>query len=61
MLPYNRGMHPWYWSIVDETPAGVTIHFIDENIDEGHIIAQKEVLIDPTDTGESLYGKLLKG
>ena len=48
------------WSIVDETPAGVTIHFIDENIDEGDIITQKEVLIKPNDTGESLYTKLLE-
>ena len=60
ILPHNRGMHPWYWSIVDETPAGVTIHFIDENIDEGDIITQKEVLIKPNDTGESLYTKLLE-
>ena len=43
-LPYNRGMHPYYWSIVDKTPAGVTIHFIDEKIDAGHIIAQEKII-----------------
>ena len=59
LLPYNRGMHPWYWSIVDKTPAGVTIHFIDEKIDNGPIIAQKEVKITTTDTGETLYSKLV--
>ena len=60
LLPYNRGMHPWYWSIVDNTPAGVTIHFIDEKIDNGSIIAQREVQTLQTDTGESMYKKLLE-
>ena len=60
LLPYNRGMHPWYWAIVDKTPAGVTIHFIDEKIDNGNIIAQKEIIYDITDTGETIYEKLLQ-
>ena len=37
-LPHNRGMHPYYWSIVENTPAGVSIHFIDERIDAGRIV-----------------------
>ena len=60
LLPYNRGMHPWYWSIVDKTPAGVTIHFIDEKIDNGSIISQSEIRIDTIDTGETIYEKLLQ-
>jgi methionyl-tRNA formyltransferase len=42
-LPYNRGANPNYWSWVDRTPKGVTIHYIDENFDTGDIIVQKEV------------------
>ena len=42
-IPYNRGMHPYYWSIVDGNQAGTTIHFIDENIDEGKILFQKKI------------------
>ena len=57
-LPYNRGVHPNVWSIVDKTPAGVTVHYIDEGLDTGDIIAQQEVLIEPTDTGSTLYSKL---
>jgi len=57
-LPYNRGAHPNVWSIVDKTPAGVTLHFIDEDIDTGDIIRQTEVPILATDTGETLYHKL---
>lgn len=57
-LPYNRGQYPNVWSIVEETPAGVTLHYIDENIDTGDIIAQKQVIIEPIDTGKTLYEKL---
>jgi methionyl-tRNA formyltransferase len=57
-LPYNRGAYPNVWSIVDATPAGVTLHYIDEGVDTGDIVRQKEVPVSYTDTGESLYHKL---
>ena len=46
LLPYNRGYHPNIWSFLEDTPKGVTIHYIDEGIDTGDIIVQKEVFID---------------
>ena len=58
LLPYNRGAYPNAWSIVDRTPAGATIHYIEDGVDTGDIIAQQEVDVEPTDTGESLYGRL---
>jgi methionyl-tRNA formyltransferase len=58
LLPYNRGAYPNVWSIVDQTPAGITLHYIDPGIDTGDIIAQREVLVEPIDTGRSLYQKL---
>lgn len=57
-LPFNRGGYPNVWSIIDGTPAGATLHFIDPGVDTGDIIAQKSVDVDITDTGISLYGKL---
>jgi methionyl-tRNA formyltransferase len=57
-LPYNRGAYPNVWSIVDGTPAGTTIHYIDSGIDTGDIIAQRMVKVEPVDTGASLYRKL---
>ncbi len=60
LLPFNRGKHPYYWSIIEGTPFGVTIHFIDKFIDSGRIAFQKEIFVDVTDTGESLYKKSLK-
>lgn len=55
LLPYNRGMNPYYWSIVDGTPAGVTIHWIDEEIDRGSILFQKRLDVPIAETGERLY------
>ena len=41
-LPYNRSAHPNFWSFVEDTPKGVTIHQIDEGADSGNIICQKQ-------------------
>jgi methionyl-tRNA formyltransferase len=57
-LPYNRGAYPNVWSIVEGTPAGVTMHYVDAGIDTGDIIAQRRVPVEPIDTGETLYRKL---
>ena len=57
-LPYNRGQYPNVWSIVEGTPAGVTLHYIDDGVDTGDIIAREEVPVAWTDTGRSLYRKL---
>jgi methionyl-tRNA formyltransferase len=43
MLPWNRGASPNFWSFIDKTPKGVTIHLINEGLDTGDILFQKEV------------------
>ncbi len=58
LLPFNRGAHPNVWTIVDRTPAGVTLHGIDSGIDTGPIIAQEVVEVEQIDTGKTLYEKL---
>jgi methionyl-tRNA formyltransferase len=58
LLPWNRGQYPNVWSIIEGTPAGTTLHYIDEGVDTGAIIDQQEVLVEPVDTGETLYHKL---
>lgn len=57
-LPYNRGAYPNIWSIVERTPAGVTLHYVDAGVDTGDIIARRQVPIEPVDTGATLYRKL---
>ena len=42
-LPWNRGADPNLWSFLDDTPKGVTIHYLDPGVDTGDIIAQLEV------------------
>ena len=42
-LPFNRGAHPNFWSFIENTPAGVSIHKIDKGIDTGNIILRKKI------------------
>lgn len=42
-LPFNKGADPNFWSFVENSPKGVTIHKIDEGLDTGEIIVQKKV------------------
>jgi methionyl-tRNA formyltransferase len=58
LLPYNRGKSPNVWPIVAGTPAGVTLHYMDEDFDTGDIIAQRKVETEFTDTGKDLYERL---
>lgn len=61
LLPKNRGPNPIQWAIINgDEKTGVTIHFIDDGIDTGDIIFQKEVKIDFDDTWVSLSQKISK-
>lgn len=41
-LPYNRGADPNLWSWLENTPKGITIHWMDASIDTGNILVQKK-------------------
>lgn len=57
-LPWCRGRNPNVWTIVDNTPAGVTLHLIDPDVDTGPILAQREVTLTPDMTAKDLYLKM---
>lgn len=57
LLPHNRGKHYNFWALVEQAPFGVTLHFADEGVDTGDIVAQAKVDYDWRDTGETLYNK----
>jgi len=58
-LPWNGGCDPNFWSFVEDTPKGVTIHYLDEGMDTGDIIVQERVDFDyKTDTLRTSYDKL---
>lgn len=60
LLPLQRGVAPNVFAIVNKEPAGTTLHYMNASVDKGPIIAQSPVEIAPTDTGESLYKKLVE-
>ena len=59
-LPWNRGADPNLWSIVDGTPRGVSLHFINCELDKGDIIVQKIVPLKENDTLKTSYYDLDK-
>jgi methionyl-tRNA formyltransferase len=55
-LPRHRGASAINWAIIQgDTRTGLTIFWVDEGIDTGPILLQKEVAIGPDDTAGSLY------
>ena len=58
-LPFNRGKKPNVWPIMDGTPAGISLHYVDEGIDSGKIIARRKIDVELSDTACSLYNRLI--
>jgi methionyl-tRNA formyltransferase len=56
-LPYNRGKHYNFWALVEQAPFGVSLHFVEEGIDNGDLLAQAAIPYGWEDNGESLYKK----
>ena len=60
LLPNYRGAAPINWAIINgETKTGVSTFFIDEKIDTGEMIFQKEIPIDSNENAGSLHDKLM--
>ena len=59
LLPSYRGQMPSFWVLAKgEEKTGVTVHYIDKNIDTGNIILQRAIKISPKDTLHSLQKKV---
>ena len=59
LLPKFPGLEAWKQALVaGETVTGCTVHYVDERIDHGQILAKKEVTISPNDTAESLHSRI---
>jgi phosphoribosylglycinamide formyltransferase-1 len=59
LLPKFPGLEAWKQALImGETVTGCTVHYVDERIDHGQILAQKEVRILPNDTPESLHARI---
>ncbi len=58
-LPYNRGSSPNFFSFLEDTPKGVTIHQMSKGLDCGDILCQKELSFDEDkETFASSYDSL---
>ncbi len=59
MLPKYRGAAPIQWAILNgDDTTGVTIMYLDQGMDSGDIIIQREVAIDPDETTGDLWARL---
>ena len=59
LLPKFPGLQAWKQALAaGENVTGCTVHYVDEKIDHGKIIAQREVPILPEDTPESLHARI---
>lgn len=59
LLPKFPGLEAWKQALAaNEKLTGCTVHYVDERIDHGEIIAQREVPILPGDTPESLHARI---
>jgi methionyl-tRNA formyltransferase len=56
LLPKYRGASAINWALIKgETVTGLTLFWVDQGIDTGPILLQKEVKVEPDDTTGSLY------
>jgi phosphoribosylglycinamide formyltransferase 1 len=59
LLPKFPGLSAWTQALnAGEKVTGCSVHFVDEQIDHGAIIGQREVPILPNDTAETLHERI---
>ena len=59
LLPKFPGLEAWKQALAaGEEISGCTVHYVDEKIDHGEIIAQREVRILPDDTADSPHARI---
>ena len=60
LLPLFPGAHAHRDALdAKVTKSGCTVHFVDDGVDTGPIILQKEVDVKPDDTEDSLSSRIL--
>jgi phosphoribosylglycinamide formyltransferase-1 len=59
LLPKFPGLEAWKQALAaGETVTGCTVHYVDDKVDHGDIIGQREVPILPNDSVESLHARI---
>jgi methionyl-tRNA formyltransferase len=61
LLPKYRGRQPLFWALLNgEKEVGISVHEMDEKLDNGPIIVQKKINVNSRDSLHSIYLKTLK-
>jgi phosphoribosylglycinamide formyltransferase 1 len=59
LLPDFRGLEAWRQALEAGAPkTGCTVHYVDDGVDTGEILAQTEVKVLPDDTADSLHARI---
>ncbi|RPI15683.1 MAG: methionyl-tRNA formyltransferase [Ignavibacteriae bacterium] len=59
LLPKYRGGAPLVWAIINgEQETGISMFYLDDGIDDGDIIAQEKITIEPEDTIKTMIDKM---
>jgi phosphoribosylglycinamide formyltransferase-1 len=59
LLPKFPGLEAWKQALAaGETVTGCSVHYVDDKVDHGDIIAQREVPVLPNDSAESLHARI---
>src|SRR6476620_1182320 len=59
LLPKFPGLEAWKQALTaNEKWTGITVHYVDEQIDHGDVIAQRKVPVMSDDTAESLHARI---
>ena len=54
IIPASRGLDSFKWAIYERKPLGISLHYIDEQVDAGEVISVEETCVYRTDTLETL-------
>jgi methionyl-tRNA formyltransferase len=61
LLPKYRGKQPLFWAFLnEEKEIGISIHEMDEKLDNGPIIIQRKIPVNSEDTLHSIYLRTIK-
>jgi len=61
LLPAFPGLEAWKQALeYGVKVTGCTVHFVDQGVDTGPIIAQQTVSVEPDDTAETLHARIQK-
>ena len=54
VIPSSRGLDSFKWALYEMKPIGVTLHYVDEEVDSGEVIAVVPTPVYSSDTFETL-------